>query len=162
MIVDYWNRNPLRWKRCLIRAAGLADMFELRRPDVSMLRGDEPNGLTLLAYRDGMFWNTTHKRFERSSLSGVGDHADPLLSLSPDQDAPTCFACICGILRELHMVTSPDIRYILGVSAGRQTDGWTRWRSFSEDYRVMMRGLSGDLAKPAMRDLVLGNGGRKR
>lgn len=162
MIADYWHANPMRWKRCLIRAAGLADMFELRRPDVSMLRGEQPNTLTLQAFAEGMFWNTTHRQFDRSSLSGVGDHNDPLLSCSPDMDAPTCFACTCGLLRELHMVSSPDLRYILNVSAGRQWDGWTRWRSYSKDYRVMMRGLSGDLAKPAMRDLVLGNGGRKR
>jgi hypothetical protein len=154
-VADYWYRNPLRWKRCLVRAANLADMYELRRPDAGSIRGN-PSGIALEEFRNGMFWKTTHRRFERASLLEEGDDCDPMNTEDPEMDAPTCFACICGLLRELDGVTSADIRFVLGVSASRQADGWHRWRKYTEDFRRMVRCLSGDLAKDAMRHLVLG------
>lgn len=153
MVADYWYVNPARWKRVLLRAADIADMYELERPDRALLRDKEPTPYNLCAFRDGMYWHTTHRRMERR-IQGL--ESVDLMDEDADFDAPTAWACTVGLIRELDLLSLPDLRYTLKVSAGRQHEGWKRWRGYSEDFRKMMRCLSGDLAKPAVRHLVLG------
>ena len=151
----YWNENRKRWKRLLLVAADLADMYELQRPDRALLRSPEPYRHDLVEFVEGMFWRTTHRSFPRT-VKGM-PIADPLIDSPPEFDGVTCFACTVGLLRANFAVSGDDLRHILNISGQRQIDALARWRGYSEDFRYMMRCLSGDMAKPALRSLVLGN-----
>lgn len=152
---EYWVQNPQRWRRVLVRAAGLADMYELRRPDMTWLRDKKPSYRELITFRDGMWWRSTHRRIDHKTGSGV-ETIDPIKECNPEFDAPTCWGCTIGLLRELDLLNVTDLRFTLGCSAGRQHYGWLLWRGFSEDFRKMIRCMSGDLAKKGLRNLVLG------
>lgn len=153
-IPEYWEDNPKRWKRVLLRAAGIADMYELRRPDYCLLRDKIPSVKDLEDFRDGMWWKTTHRQITHKT--GCGEVITDPLDTSPDFDPVTAWSCTVGLLYELEFMSVSDIRFTLGTSAGRQHYGWGIWREYTEDFRKQIRCLSGDLNKKGLRELVLG------
>lgn len=147
--MDYWFENPKRWKKVLQMAADYAAMYELEAPVKYELERVHPRTLAKM-----FFWNTTHRKDPSVT------RADPLVECEPDLDAPTCWACITGEARTMS-ISRLEMPFVLQTSAYRIHKGWKLWDGFTEDFRIAVRGLRGDMAGKAMRSFVLGDDWRR-
>ena len=149
----YMTENRGRWYGLLQRAWYQAELFDLDRPPRELMFDDEmetnPEALV-----NRFFWRTTHKG---RMVPDRCKNADALLEMGATGDAGLAWSNFIGMERSFPgcLSTNP-LRYALQTSGERIVWGHRVWKEQSEDYRAMIRCLSGDLASDALRYLVLG------
>lgn len=141
-----------RWYGLLQRAYEICVMFELDRPTPALVYDPNmrANPETIASL---FFWNTMSRRTPLHPRNEDGTFTID----GPEEDMRTAFATIVGLEGGRGgAYTIHELRLALNVSGDRILKARSDWQSFGLDFQCMMRGLSGDLGRKAMRHLVLG------
>lgn len=152
MSLEYWRQNQQRWASMLIVANDIAAMFSLPTVDEDAIRS--LGGEKALPH---MWWQGVGR--VNTYYVGIRQKNKRFDVLGMREDRQHAFAITVGILHDRFLFEFPCVRTVLGAGQGTVWEAYERWRKESDDFRVMVQGLAGDMRSKALRHLVLGRTG---